>query len=594
MNKYRILLLFIVAVLYVNKGISQEAAIIDSLQIAYQNASTVSEKVNRLSELTKVMASINPEKAKEYGEQLIAIAEKSRDRELMFKAYLSNGTRCAKLARKKSYIQKAIKFYKKALKIAQDNEMERQVALAQMCLSYIYLLIPDKEKALSSVTSAFSIASTLSIDSLLIKAHIYYGTVYTAKNDYIQALRNYLSALRIAKKTNNKPYIMSCYEHLSSIYSSIDDYDKAIDYMTKALNIVNEGKIQYAPYQKASILNKIGKLFSNKENHDIAISYFEKVIRMADTLNFPTMKVSGYIGLLNQYLKMDDPQRTLSYFNSPAGNAIKNYFKKIGFTGVIYKAYGLIYTQVEMYDSAGIYLQKALPIFESKANDGTKISFYNAMGNYYKKVGNEKKAIEYFIKVKDISQKNGYLEFISSSSKKLDGLYTEIGNLQEAVQYKVTYYEIQDSIETLEKKNKLAQIEAHAEQMRQERLQKIAKAEKRRKHNIQYLAIVIGILSLFVVLVMLGMFNVSERMIKAIGFFVFIMLFEFIFLVFKKSIHDYTHGVPWKDLAFMMALAAILIPLHHWVEHKVQDYLTSQNQLTSAGDKIRSRFFNRK
>ena len=36
------------------------------------------------------------------------------------------------------------------------------------------------------------------------------------------------------------------------------------------------------------------------------------------------------------------------------------------------------------------------------------------------------------------------------------------------------------------------------------------------------------------------------------------MFFEFIFLIFKKQIYSQTKGEPWKDLAFMIALAAIL------------------------------------
>ena len=107
------------------------------------------------------------------------------------------------------------------------------------------------------------------------------------------------------------------------------------------------------------------------------------------------------------------------------------------------------------------------------------------------------------------------------------------------------------------------------------------------------MAIIIGIVFLFVSLAVLGMFKVSAGLIKAIGFFVFLMLFEFIFLVFKKNIYSITNGEPWKDLAFMIALAALLVPLHHWLEHKVLHYLTSHNRLTAAGHHIKKKLFRR-
>lgn len=54
------------------------------------------------------------------------------------------------------------------------------------------------------------------------------------------------------------------------------------------------------------------------------------------------------------------------------------------------------------------------------------------------------------------------------------------------------------------------------------------------------------------------------------------------------------HGEPWKDLAFMIGLAAILVPLHHWLEKKVLHYLTSHNRLTAAGRHLKLKFFTRR
>jgi hypothetical protein len=64
------------------------------------------------------------------------------------------------------------------------------------------------------------------------------------------------------------------------------------------------------------------------------------------------------------------------------------------------------------------------------------------------------------------------------------------------------------------------------------------------------------------------------------------MLFEFLFLIFKKSIHQFTNGEPWKDLTAMILIAAILVPLHHWLEHKVIKYLSSQEMISLKGKRI--------
>ncbi len=572
---------------------AQEAAAVDSIKNALSKATTAEEKVIWLDELSRVMMNVNPKEGDEYGNKLIAVAEESRDRKLMFKAYLSNGLRCSYFAHQKAYSQKAIEFYNKALELARHNRMEEEVGSAQMYLSAIYLMLPDNEKALSYATQAFSLVSTLRNDSLKAEAHNTYGQVYLARNENILALRNFLSALRIGEDTKNASLVRNCYLYLSSFYSDIEDYDKAIDYMTQAYKKLDEVKEKNVPYQKVVYTNSIGNLFAGKKNYDIAISYFEKSIRMADSLKFSTLKIPGYVSLLNQYLRIDEPQKALNYLNSPAGDNLKKYLGNFGMSPVIDQAYGVIYTELGRFDSAGNYLQKARPMFENSTNGNSQVGFYAQLASYYRKSGDKKNAIVYYLKVKELSEKNSLLESIKKSSKYLDTLYTEMGNTALAGKYNAIYYQYKDSIETLKREKELTQVEADDEQQRQERLTKEAEETKRRRNNIQYLGIVIGIIALFIALVVLGMFKVSAGLIKAIGFFVFIMFFEFIFLLFKKNIYSITNGEPWKDLAFMIALAALLVPLHHWLEHKVLHYLTSHNRLTSAGHHIRNKIFRR-
>jgi tetratricopeptide (TPR) repeat protein len=462
-----------------------------------------------------------------------------------------------------------------------------------MYLTTIYLLIPDKDKALSYATQAFSLVSTLSNDSLRAEAHNTYGQVYLARNENILALRNFLNALRIGEDIKNAPLIRNCYINLSSFYADIEDYNKAIDYMTLAYKKLDDLKEKNVPYQKVIYTNSIGNLFAAKKNYDIAINYFEKSIRMADSLKFSTLKIPGYVSLLNQYLRIDEPQKALNYMNSSSGDNLKKYLGNFGMAPVIDQAYGVIYTELGRFDSARIYLEKAKPMFENSTNGNSKVGFYGQLASFYRKSGDKKNAIDYYLKVKEISETNGMLENVKKASQYLDTLYTETGNITLAGKYKATYYQYKDSIEALKREKEMTQVEADDEQQRQVKLAKEEEEVKKRRNNIQYLGIVIGIIGLFVALVVLGMFKVSAGLIKAIGFFVFIMLFEFVFLVFKKNIYSITHGEPWKDLAFMIALAALLVPLHHWMEHKVLHYLTSHNRLTSAGHHIRNKIFRR-
>lgn len=590
---FRRVLLFFLSLAVPVIILAQEAAAVDSLKIALGKAIPVTEKVNILDELSRVLMNVNPKEADEYGNKLIAVAEESRDRKLMFKAYLSNGTRCSYFASQKAYSQKSIEFYKKALELARQNRMEEEVGAAQMHLSTVYRLIPDNDKALSFATQAFSLVSTLRNDSLRAEAHNVYGQAYQAKNENILALRNYLSALRIAEDIKNPSLILNCYQYLSSFYSEIEDYDKAIDYMTMAYKKLDETREKNAPYQKVIFNNYIGNLYAYKKNYDIAISYFELSIRMADSLKFSTLKIPAYVSLLNQYLRIDEPKKALDYLNSPPGDNLKKYLGNFGMTSMIDQAYGVVYTELGNYDSARIYLERARPMFENSSNENNKVNFYTQLASFYRKSGDKQHAIEYYLKVKEFSEKNGLLENVKRASRYLDTLYRQSGDIATAGIYNGIYYQYKDSIETLKREKELTQVEAADEQQRQLRAVKEKEEKDRQRNNIQYLAITIGIVALFIGLVVLGMFKVSANTIKMIGFFAFLMFFEFIFLIFKKNIYSITKGEPVKDLLFMIGLAALLLPLHHWLEHKVIHYLTSHNRLTSAGHHIKRRLFRR-
>lgn len=593
--------LFLLTLFYMSSR-AQQAAAVDSLKKALGAAKTTEEKIFWLDNLSRTLMNVNQAEAEVYGQQLITVAEESRDRKLMIRAYLANGVRNSYFKGQKIYTEKAIGHFEKALAIAQQEKMEDEIVAAQLQLAEIYLAVPDKDKALKYITEAFSRINTLKNDSLKVEANIGYGKVYLSRNEKTLSLRHFLTALRLAEEIDaTKPAIRkmkaelmrNSYLNLSAFYNRIEDYDKAIDYYVLAFRELDHINDRRVPYQRCIDINAIGNLFANKKNSDIAISYFERSIAMADSLKFQTLKMPGYISLLNQYLRLDQPQKAMDYLNSPSGQNLKTYLGNFGMSGALDQAYAYIYSELNQFDSARLYFNKALPFFEQKYNENNKVDLYIQLGEFYKKTGETKKAIEYYLKAKEVSTRNGMLGHVQTAAKDLDTLYEKTGDFRMANLYNAMYYQYKDSSEKLNKEKELAQEEAADELQRQERLEREKLESYRRRNNIQYMGITLGIVLLFVSLVVLGMFKVSATTIKMIGFFTFLMFFEFIFLIFKKNIYSITHGEPWKDLLFMIGLAALLLPLHHWLEEKVIHYLTSHNRLTRAGHHIKTKLFGR-
>jgi tetratricopeptide (TPR) repeat protein len=580
--------------LFILPAYSQETASADSIKAALAAAKTIEEKFPLLKDLSRIMMNIDPHEADEYGKKLIELAEESRDRKYIITAYLENGKRCGFFAGRKEYFNRAVDYFNKGLTIARENKMDEERGAALLALSSIYLQAPDVETSLKYVSEAFSILSVLKNDSLKVLAHTGYGNVYLAKNEKIMALRYYLQALQKAEDIKNHTLMRDSYQALARFYNNISAYDKAIDNAMLAYKELDKLTDRSVRYQRVIDMSTLGRYYSFKKNYEMAIYYYERSIHMADSLKYTTLKMPAYVSLLNLYLQMDQPQKALAYMNSQPGRNLQQYMNTFGFSKVVDQVFAVVYTETGQYDSARNRFAVASPFFEQGTNENNKMSFYYQLATLYKKTGEHVKSIDYYLKAKDIALSTGSLETARDISQQLDSMYAKTGDYEMSYKYNSIYYQYKDSVEKMNKEKDVAQVEAADEQQRLERARKEEEERIRRKNNIQYMGITIGIGAIFILLVVFGMFRVSATTIKFIGFFGFLMFFEFIFLIFKKNIYSITHGEPWKDLAFMIALAAMLVPLHHWMEEKVIHYLTSHNRLTAAGKHIKHRFFSKK
>jgi tetratricopeptide (TPR) repeat protein len=569
-----------------------QSHLVDSLKTKLAKAVTDEEKVELLSMISRILMNENLPEADKYGQQMTQVAEASRDRKLMVKALLRNGERYSYLSGRKENTLKATGYYMQALELAKKNKLDEQMISAYLALSEISRYTPDAEKALNYCNQAFAYSGTLKNDSILARVHLEYGSVYLLKNEKILALKNLMSAIRIGEDLKNKNILRAGYTRLSSFYAMIEDYDKAIDYQAKALQKLDEIKNGQTPYTKVQDLIRTGDLYSARKSYDMAMTYYEMGLALADSLKYPPLKALGYRSIVSNYLASNEPKKALIYFNEHPG--LKEFLQNVNFGHFVDQSYGYIYTQLGNYDSAKYYYNKVAPFFENEVNSGNQFNYNYYLGLLYKKTKEYDKALVYFSKAKQLSEGIGELESMRMVVQELDTLNQFKGDFKQALQYSALNYKYKDSLDKLAKEKDLLQIEVADEQQRQERIEKEKEEQKRKRNNIQYMLITIGITSLFIIMVMMGMFKVSATTIKMIGFFAFLMFFEFLFLIFKKNVYSITKGEPWKDLLFMILLAAILLPLHHWLEHKVIHYLTSHNRLTASGKGLMDKLLKRK
>ena len=543
----------------------------DSLKKNLSLARTDVEKAHFMMELATYYTGIDNDQSRKYAEQAVEVAELSRDRKLIATTWIECGNRLMNMAHLEDNMTQAMDCYQRAEKMARTSDLDDELGFAYIGMARAVRGEGDYNQALNYNNLALSIASASSNDSLKVQAYSSMGNTYKFRNEKLLAFRNYLDAMNVAELSKRDDLLKLVNDAMMGFYASIEEYDKAIDYAMKTMEIDrkhNDGYSLLADY------NTTGRLFTSKKQMDLALSMYEKSIALADSLKFPVYSLNTYLNIANMYFNNNEIQKGVTYLNGHP--QLLTFLRNAGMGFFLDLGYGSIYTDLEKYDSALYYFRKAEPEIEAKANPFGKYDFYRQFGDFYKRKKEYPMAIAYYMKAWKIGEQTKDISELQLCAKNLDTLYDRAGDFKTAYSYNVLYNKYKDSLQSLAREADVLKLEVDSDNRRRERLAREEEEKTLRRHNIQYMGFTAGIAALFVVLVMLGFFMVSPRTIRAVGFFSFIFLFEFIILLADKQIHEWTHGEPWKILLIKIFLAAVLLPLHHWLEHKVIHYLSTR------------------
>lgn len=131
-----------------------------------------------------------------------------------------------------------------------------------------------------------------------------------------------------------------------------------------------------------------------------------------------------------------------------------------------------------------------------------------------------------------------------------------------------------------EERSKEIQSMEFDEKLRQQELaaKKIQEAQAR-KHNLQYSIIALALVSFVIFFFLLSHSIIAnQRLIKFLGILALLIVFEFINLYIHPYLDKWTHHSIPIMLGIMVCIAAIIIPLHHKLEHWITHKLVEKNK----------------
>ena len=481
--------------------------------------------------------------------------------------------------------KKAQEYFNKSLQLATSIKDPIRQAWSHYAISYSFL---SPQQQLDEALKANSIALEYpKDDSLFIYSYLRLSNAYSYLWNTEQTYICLDKALVRAVETNNPIRLRSVYRILQTFYRYFGNSDKELEMIEKLIELTkkdgnisakindirNKGNfIRLQAIGKFSYKMRLAGTQSentyDKDKLEQAETYLSEAINLLHTSK---TTISGtelntlYSNNFWTYFALNQPEKIVHLENSFP--VFFNAWKKSkGKTYQLNK--GAYYYLVNQFDSAKSCFDTCIKYQYREPY------LYHIYFMIFLKEGDKEGMIRLLENVRDIFRSEDIRE-VQSGLLALDSLYQEKGNYQKAQACLMEYIHIGDSLtrEDNDKKIGLLAVSSQEKILGKQREKELAATNRR--HSIQYTGIVIGIVAVFLLLALLGLYRVSPKTIRVLGFFAFLLFFEFLFLVFKKYLAPLTHEEPIKELMFMIILAAVLIPLHHWVEHKVFHFLTS-------------------
>ena len=359
------------------------------------------------------------------------------------------------------------------------------------------------------------------------------GANYRLIGNTIKGLDYELKAMPIAEQTGNLKLMIWIKNWLAVIYKDRTEYARAVTVLSSAEKMATQIKPNII---QGGTLLSLGEIYLLMNNLDSALMYLQRAYEFCMRNNFKVYIGNICTDLGEVHGKLGNTSVALGYFNLGIQDALIT--KKPRYLNWAYAALAQYYHDANRNDSSIVYAKKAIGAVQNTAYSNLSIR----------------------------------------PAKLLSGIYENVNN-DSAVKYLKIYLAANDSLFSI-KAVQQAQVLNFEDELRQQELvaEKLKEAEQR-KQNIQYALLALGIITFIIFYLLLSRsFITSAKVIEFFGVIALLIIFEFLNLLLHPFLERITHHSPLLMLLALVGIAALLVPLHHYLQKIVTHKLVEKNK----------------
>lgn len=369
---------------------------------------------------------------------------------------------------------------------------------------------------------------------------------------------------------------------LANGFINIGNYPRALDYHLQKLKIEEK---RNNPRNMGSVLINIGIVYVLEQEYEKALFYYRKADSVITKNNVEDLIYQVKLNLGDAFDKLNILDSAFHYYNMSLQRAAvlnNNYYIGISKIGL-----GHYYRKKGNFDSSATNYRTAINILTVENDDFLMCETTLGFAKLFKQNNQLDSAQHYAALSVSISRRGNFLSNELDAAEFLKDYYREQKNIDSAFTYYTIVQTLNDSINSKTKVRDL-QILSINEQIRQLQLEEDKRlAAKERSQQLQMLFIALFIPGFFILTLLLSRARIPIRVIKILGVLSLLIFFEFLTLLLHPTVKEITHHTPVLEILIFVAIASILIPLHHKVEHWLIEKLLENRERIAGEKKIR-------
>jgi len=444
----------------------------------------------------------------------------------------------------------------------------------QKNLAEYYLRLFDMDRSIPHAYEAMATAQVLDGHKALVQSYLLLGQCQEGQNLKIEAFRNYLSALAIAQKHHDDALLTACHRTLSFFFNVNNMASKAVEYKLKEIRILEQQVPIDSVALRSALLDLEEITFHSRE--EVNEEVLKASIRFASRMHVEPLYRAAMALYRSWLISKLDLEGLTRLYDEDYPLELQRLSVEEPFT--YYRVNAYLHESASRMDSAIHYFGLAEMALGDDPNKVLRAHFMIRFAELLLRDGQGIAAEQKLHQAYELALASGFLPYARQAADAMKEVCAGQKDYARAYAFSEYSRRISDSLSAIAQGEDLFLLEIdNATRMHETALIQEEIAYKRSR-NIQYTAITVGIIFVFFIVITLGSLAIRSWVKRLMSFLSFVMLFEFIILVLDFQIHHYTQGEPWKILMIKIVLIAILLPLHHFLERRMSEYLLTRRQ----------------